>query len=124
MAITCSHVSSSDLDWLPYQSHGGTKGLIPHPHCIKCGVVKNVSSDRAKKIGYYTNALSSMAKHLEKRGVKNITQVQIRLIIKELESIEDFEDTYVITGSTQRRIFIDIVKKYCNLSEEFIKSFL
>ncbi|MFQ6119603.1 MAG: hypothetical protein ACE5KE_06930 [Methanosarcinales archaeon] len=113
------HVSCGilDKDWLPYYDvNRAINNLKPHPYCIHCGFVKNISPDRAKKIGYYINALSKMKKYLSK--------VQIRLIVKELESIEDFEDTYWRTGFSQKKIFINIVKKYSNLSEELIQSYL
>ena len=93
--------------WLPYEFEGRSKGLKPHPYCIHCGVVKNISSDRAKPMGYYTNKLARMP----------ITKVQMRLIIKELENM-DFDDVYSMTGSKQGKVFSSVVQKYCNVSEQ------
>ncbi|GFO95928.1 nucleoside-diphosphate-sugar epimerase [groundwater metagenome] len=47
------------------------KGLKSHPYCIQCGMIKNISSDRERPLGYYMNILS----HLR------ITKVQTRLIV-------------------------------------------
>ncbi|MGB3459465.1 MAG: hypothetical protein WBB08_09285 [Halobacteriota archaeon] len=59
--------------WLPYKYEGRSRGLKPHPYCIHCGRVKNISPDRAKPRGYYTSRLARMS----------ITKVQMRLIVKE-----------------------------------------
>jgi len=104
----CKHESCSAAEkvWLPYEFEGRSRGLKPYQYCIHCGVVKNISPDRAKPIGYYTNRLARMS----------ITKVQMRLIIKELENM-DFDDAYSMTKSVQEEIFIRVVKKYCKVSE-------
>ena len=113
------HRSSHDRVWLPTSN-----GLLePHPFCRNCGAVKNISSDKARGLGYYINALAEIKRYLEYKGRK-FSQAQIRLIIKELESKEDFADTYMMLGSVQRNIFINVVKKYTGLSRSFVKSFL
>nr|CBH37228.1 hypothetical protein BSM_07050 [uncultured archaeon] len=88
--------------WLPYKYEGRSRGLKPHPYCIHCGVVKNISTDRAKPMGYYTNMLARMS----------ITKVQLRLIVKKLERI-GFDDTYSLTRSDQEKVFNQVVQKYC-----------
>ena len=119
--MACEHknCSTEENDWLPYEMDGFNFGLKPHPYCIHCGTVKNISQDRAKRIGYYVNIISKMEKSL-----RNLTKVQFRLIVKDLEKIDGFEDAYWMTGSCQKRIFINIVKKYCNISQDFIASFM
>jgi len=92
--------------WLPYEFEGRDRGLKPHPYCIHCGVVKNIASDRAKSMGYYTNMLAKLP----------ITKVQMRLIIKELERV-DFDDLYSMTRSDQEEMFSRVVRKYCSASE-------
>lgn len=96
------------------------KGLKSHPYCIMCGFVKNIGSDKARGIGYYLNILSHMEKHLGIPGAK----VRMRLVAKELEKIEDFDDTYSMSGYAQERIFIKIVNKYCQIPERVIQPFL
>jgi hypothetical protein len=103
--------------WLPYENRGMHKGLKAHPYCIHCGTVKNISPDKAKDIGYFINILSKIEKRLEN---KKITQVQMRLIIKELEDTTSFKDTYGINKTDQEKIFIKTVRKHCNLPERLI----
>jgi len=46
----CKHVccSTAEKVWLPYELGGRSRGLKPHSYCIHCGVVRNISPDRAK----------------------------------------------------------------------------
>ncbi|MBC8521971.1 MAG: hypothetical protein H8D26_08315 [Methanomicrobia archaeon] len=105
----CKHESCGVAEkvWLPYECEGRSRGLKPHSYCIRCGVVKNISDDKAKPIGYYTNMLAKMPM---------ITKVQMRLIVKELENL-DFDDAYFMTRTEQERIFSSVVQKYCKVSE-------
>jgi len=105
--IQCKHEScgAAEKVWLPYEFEGRGKGLKPHPYCIHCGVVKNISPDRAKTLGYYVNVLAK----------KPITKVQMRLIIKELEAM-GFDDAYSMTKSAQEEIFSNVIRKYCKVS--------
>jgi len=100
----CNHTScgAAEKVWLPNESAGQVNGLKAHPYCIHCGVVKNISSNKAKPLGYYTNVLARMP----------LTKVQMRLMIKELENM-GFEDAYSMTKSAQDNVFISIVQKYC-----------
>lgn len=117
--LKCTHVScgSNERVWFPFVSKGLSSGLKPHPYCIHCGQIKNISSDKAKNIGYFINILSDIEKNN-----KNFTQVQKRLVIKELENIDDFKDVYSMTFSGQEMIFVQILKKYSNVSTDFILS--
>lgn len=116
-SMHCMHKSSWEKEWLPRFDNSIT---VPHPYCEKCGAVKNISHDRAKKLGYYENTLHMIKKYLEKRGGK-LAEAQIRLITKELQK---FEDIYWMRGSTQRNAFISALMKYANLSPRFVESFL
>jgi len=111
----CKHecCGTAEKVWLPYELEGRSRGLVPHSYCIHCGVVKNTSSDRAKRMGYYTNILARLG----------ITKVQIRLIAKELESM-DFDDAYFMTRPEQEEIFINVVQKHSKVPEDRIKAFL
>ena len=66
-------------------------------------------------IGYYLNTLQKIKKYLEKRGGR-LTQVQTRLITKDLQKSEYFKEIYGIKALTQKRAFINAVIKYTNLS--------
>jgi len=102
----CKHKScgAAEKVWLSYEFEGRSRGLKPHSYCIHCGVIKNISSDRAKPLGYYTNILARMP----------ITKIQMRLIIKDLEA-RDFDDVYSMTGSEQEKVFSSVVQKYCGV---------
>ena len=54
----------------------------------------------------------------------SIKQIQKRLIAKELTSHELFSDTYGITGFSQKELFKNIVKKYCNINAHSIDPFI
>jgi len=85
----CKHVCCGIAEkvWLPYEFEGRSRGLKPHLYCIHCGVVKNISHDKTKRMGYYTNILARLG----------ITKVQIRPIAKELERIQDFDNVKHMT---------------------------
>jgi hypothetical protein len=102
--------------WIPIRIDE-TSDIIPHPWCIHCGLVKNMSDDCPNNINYWLNKLTLIAKHF------NLKQVQKRLISKELIAHEWFNDLYGISGSNQKKIFIMIVKKYSNICEKSIDFF-
>lgn len=113
----CGH---DERVWLPINDESAD--TVRHPYCKRCGAVRNLSGDRAVGTGYFMNVLSSM-KRLNRKE-KLVTDTQIRLISKELIDIDDFEDKYWMRGTAQEEMFVKVVKKYCNLSEGYIKSFL
>jgi len=119
--MVCVHKScgSTDKVWLPFEINDRMLGLKPHPYCIHCGIIKNISTDKPRKTTYYINIFPKIDK-----SVLKLTNVQIRLIVKELESIEDFEDAYSMTRQAQENIFIKIVQNYCNVPEGYIASIL
>ena len=111
------HVSAPERHWLPAHNHL----LAPHPSCRVCGLVKNLSPDRARKIGYFVNVLSEMRKH---RGGKLLSDAQVRLILLELQKVDNFEDDYYVTFQAQKSVFVNAVRKYSSLSPGFVESFL
>jgi hypothetical protein len=80
--------------------------LEKHPWCKHCGLVENISDDRPKKIGYWMNLFSYIC------SLMPVTQVQKRLIAKEIESSEVFQDMFGTFGSDQKIRFIQILSKY------------
>ena len=99
-------------------SSSGRSDVSLHYWCALCGCVQNMSDDRPKKMGYWINILSKMAREF------SITQSQERLVIKELEKNKLFEDMYGTTGSAQKELFVKTAKKYLKLREETIDSFI
>lgn len=128
--MVCSHINCAPdkRAWLPLIAQVGINlQLKQHPYCEECGVVKNLQGDKAKSIGYYTNALVDMKDHIERRHkrIPKITQTQVRLIAKELELNELFTDNYGANLYIQIDKFVEEVRKYRpDLSDDFIKGFL
>lgn len=101
-----------------------------HHYCKHCGTIEYKGEERAKGIGYFTNILSRIKNFLEKEhrtfdvGNIKITDAQVRLIMKEIEKIVDFEDSYWRSFESQKEEFIKIVRKYVpRLSAHFINAF-
>jgi len=107
---SCNH---ENREWIP-TIEANSNDIILQPWCIFCGLVKNNSDDKGKKLSYWINSITSLNK------IYKIAQVQKRLIINEIIKNEIFNDTYATTGTAQRKLFIKIVKKYCKLSNEEI----
>ncbi len=99
---------------------GHSCGLKPHPFCVRCGYVKNIGSDRAAGIGYFINVISQIEKNRNIPG----GSVRMRLAVRELEKIDDFEDAYSMTRYAQEKIFISIIKKLYQIPERTIEQFL
>ncbi len=85
-----------------------------------CGMVKNIGSDRAASIGYFINVLAQLEKHLKIPG----SSVWMRLVVKELEKIDDFDDKYSRSKYNQEKIFIGVIKKYYQIPDRTIQQFL
>ena len=113
----CVH-EAKERDWARMQN--GVMKL--HPYCGNCGTLKNVSSDRGKRMGYFIAALSRLRKTLEKKGYK-VSDAQIRLIVKEL-SEREFDDIWWITFSKQKEIYISTVRKYVRVSTDTVEASL
>ena len=64
------------------------------------------------------NIISKIAKRF------SLSQSQKRLMVKELESNEYFDDLYSTTGSSQKEVFVKAVTKYCDLSESTIDFYI
>jgi hypothetical protein len=119
--LKCNHhdCGNSEKVWLPYVVGEHSYALISHPFCTECGMVKNISPDRAVGIGYFINVLSRIDEHLKIPG----SSVRMRLAVKDLEKIEDFEDKYSMSKFAQERVFISIIKKYYHIHEGTIQQF-
>ncbi len=120
--MKCDHVDCGNTEkvWLPYVVREHPIILKSHPFCIRCGMVKNIGSDRAIGRGYFINVISQMEKHLKIPG----SSVRMRLVFKDLEKIEDFDDGYSMSKYAQEKVFISIVKKYFQIPERTIQQFL
>ena len=117
--VCCSHESCRNERrvWLP-EGRSSKSDVSLHPWCILCGIVQNISDDRPRKMGYWINIISRIAKRF------SLTQSQKRLMVKELESHECFDDLYGTAGSSQKEVLVKIVTKYCDLCESTIDSYI
>ena len=50
----CHHTTCGyeERVWVPIQGSSRGSDVLPHPWCINCGLVKNISEDRPKKLGF------------------------------------------------------------------------
>lgn len=113
--MRCNHKSCGNAEkvWLPYEYMGREQGLKPHLFCKDCGLLKNESSEKPRRIGYYINTIVDIGKEVK------ITKVQMRLICKELER-QGIEDNYGMDKHMQENLFTDVVKRYVSVSDEAI----
>jgi hypothetical protein len=86
------------------------------PYCRTCGIVKNIGSDRARKLGFFSTALGRLKRRIDKEhdrstySIAKVTEAQVRLIIKRLEAVEGFDDPYAMTFHSQLELFEEAVK--------------
>ena len=115
----CLHISCSrdKRIWI-HLDNQSSKEVKLHPWCINCGVVKNISDDKSRKLGHWVNVLSRISKSF------SLKQVQKHRIVQELASHELFNDEYFISGNSQKALFIKIVKKYCHIKGNSLESFI
>lgn len=120
--MKCDHIECAIIEkvWLPHVVREHLKGLKSHSFCTRCGMIKNIGSDKAKGRGYFINVISQIEKHLKIPG----STVRMRLVGKELEKIEDFDDCFSMSKYDQEKVFIKIITKYYNIQERTIKNFL
>ena len=102
----------SQMEWLPPSSPMVERVPVQHkPFCKDCGVVKNIGSDRARKLGYFATALGRLKTRIDKEhdrstySIAKVTEAQVRIIIKRLEAIEGFDDPYSMTFRAQMELF-------------------
>lgn len=98
-----------DFVWFPTDVTNPTD-VQQHPWCVMCGTIQNLTDDRPKKEGYWMNMLGRIAEELR------LTQVQKRLIAKEISKTEDLQDTFGTFGSAQQELFLSIVSKHVDIS--------
>jgi hypothetical protein len=111
----CEHKISGSKEkvWLPYYYEGRDRGLKPHPYCIECGLIKNLSSERPRGLGFFMNVIAELGKH------HKIAQVQIRLIALEMERLS-LEDKFGMDRFQQEKMFIEITARILNVPERAV----
>lgn len=106
----CEHNLSGSREkiWLPYYFEGRERGLKPHPYCTECGLIKNLSSDRPRSIGFFMNLIADLGQR------HKIAKTQVRLIALEMERLR-LDDNFGMDRQQQEDLFVDIVVKILNL---------
>lgn len=112
----CSHRSCGNGEkvWLPHSYQGKDCGLKPHPYCVECGLIKSLSSDKPRKIGFYINIIATLGERLK------VSQAQMRLVSIELQNA-GIEDSYGMDRYQQEMLFTQIVRKYITVPEQVIR---
>ena len=106
----CEHKISGSREkiWLPYYFEGRERGLKPHPYCIECGLVKNLSSEKPRSIGYFMNIIAEL-------GTRHkIAQIQTRLIALEMERLA-LDDKFGMDRMQQEDLFVEIATRILNI---------
>jgi hypothetical protein len=106
----CEHKISGSREkvWLPYSFEGRDRGLKPHPYCKNCGLVKNLSSDRPRSIGYFMNLISLLGER------HKISKIQTRLIALEMEKLS-LDDNFGMDRMQQEKLFVEITTRVLNV---------
>ncbi|OPX82745.1 MAG: hypothetical protein A4E50_00123 [Methanosaeta sp. PtaB.Bin087] len=118
MAGQCEHVSCGTKEkvWMPHYYQGRECGLKPHPYCTECGLVKNLSSEKPRSIGFYVNIITSLKEDYR------MAKAQIRLMALDMKNY-DIDDNYGMDRHQQEELFIKIVQKYANVPDWVLRRF-
>jgi len=116
----CEHKKISgcrEKIWLPYYYKGRDRGLKPHSFCTDCGLIKNLSSDRPRGIGFYMNVLAELGKHYK------IAKVQTRLIALEMQK-QALDDKFGMDRQQQEVLFVEITARILNVPRRAVYELL
>jgi hypothetical protein len=114
----CSHKVCGKERNIWYPTADRYSSIKRHKYCVECGNIQNLSEDRPRPLGYWMNKLGVLCFQLD------LTQCQKRLIAKEIEGTEYFQDSFSSFGSGQKALFIKIVNRHCDASSVDFDSFL
>ncbi len=106
----CEHKISGSREkiWLPYYFEGRERGLKPHPYCIECGLIKNLSSEKPRSVGYFMNIIAELGNR------HKIAQIQKRLIALEMERLA-LDDKFGMDRMQQEDLFVEIATRILNI---------
>lgn len=115
----CEHKLSGSREkiWLPYYFEGRERGLKPHPYCTECGLVKNLSSDRPRSVGYFMNLIADLGEH------HKIAKTQIRLIALEMDRL-NLDDKFGMDRRQQEDLFVNITVRILNVPPRAVSKLL
>lgn len=103
--LDCGH---EEMVWLPPSSASvEQRPLVRKSFCLRCGLVRNVGSDRARPIGFWVQAIVRIREGLERehrrspQAIAKLPASQVRLILREMIKTPGFDDPYAMTKSAQ-----------------------
>ena len=100
---------SRDRLWLAREPRSESTAA-PHPFCIHCGTVKDLTLPRAKPLGYYLSGVAHLAEHLERSNLHaKLAQVHRHLMTSRLATRPEFEDPYGTPGQAQLETYVQVV---------------
>lgn len=112
----CGH---EDMVWLPPSSKEvEQRPLARKSFCLKCGLVRNVGSDRARPIGFWTAAIVRIRAALEREhrrspgAIAKLPAAQVRLILRDMIATPGFDDPYAMTKTAQVELVWRAIRKY------------
>ena len=115
----CEHKISGSREkiWLPYYFEGRERGLKPHPYCTECGLIKNLSSEKPRSLGYFMNMIAELGCRYK------IAKVQIRLIALEMERLQ-MDDKFGMDRKQQEDLFVEITTRILNIPARIVYELL
>lgn len=113
--VDCGH---EEMVWLPPSSaEVEQRPLVRKSFCLRCGLVRNVGSDRARPIGFWTSAVVRIRNALEREhkrsphAIAKLPAAQVRLILREMIATPGFDDPYAMTKTAQVELVLRAIHK-------------
>ncbi|HEX9708650.1 MAG TPA: hypothetical protein VGB42_01535 [Candidatus Thermoplasmatota archaeon] len=111
----CGH---EEMVWLPPSSREvEQRPLVRKSFCLRCGLVRNVGSDRARPIGYWVQVVIRIRNALEREhrrsphAIAKLPAAQVRLILRDILSTPGFDDPYAMTKSAQVELVLGAIHR-------------
>jgi len=75
----CEHKISGSREklWMPYCFEGRERGLKPHPYCTECGLIKSLSSEKPRSLGYFMNLIAALGRCQWRRKIVQLWRDKI-----------------------------------------------
>ena len=122
MGIGCEHKSSQDRLFL--SSIDKYSPVERCNYCVTCGVIEVRGDDHGKGVGFFIDLLTQFQHYISKKprsGIRPLTEVEQRLIVKWMENEPLFCDPYGSRLSVQIHAFYS---KLCNYRGQFTPEML
>ncbi|MEA3557727.1 MAG: hypothetical protein U9R75_00565 [Candidatus Thermoplasmatota archaeon] len=108
LTLSGTHIPSYDAIYLETTTPFRT--VDRRHYCVECGIVLERG---ARTVYYFIDRLSEVQHMLRARsrrlGTRDLTEVELRLIVKTMERDQLFADPYGSTFETQAKRFVDML---------------